>query len=243
MVEYRMEPPRRNVSQTSQFSVPPSQTDVLGKLEQVVHARQRPTILSFDQKVVVISDLVADIDNFSQQLETRQKQLASTWPCVLLKPAALLGDGETVARWTPLDLELAPQVIDAESAAMSAARAGFDVQHVDLPSASRSFFMGIADAIRTRLSASLGSIGKGSGQSSSPPSTLVEVWATANLQTVLFAKGYFVSTQQGFGMSNPAKRALPHGQYSFGINRGGVPDFDKTVWAVPQVTKVVLSKP
>ena len=50
---------------------------------------------------------------------------------------------------------------------------------------------------------------------------------------VLYAKGFFLSTQTVFGISTPARGYLPPGRYSFGIVDQGMPRFEDFLWEIP----------
>jgi hypothetical protein len=58
--------------------------------------------------------------------------------------------------------------------------------------------------------------------------------------TVLCAKGFFVSTGTGFGISTPAQGYLTPGRYSFGIMTSTGPKFEDVVWTCPRELKVNL---
>jgi hypothetical protein len=58
--------------------------------------------------------------------------------------------------------------------------------------------------------------------------------------TVIYAKGYFISTGTAFGISNPAVSYLSAGRYSFGIMDSGNPRFDNIVWTCPTVVRLDL---
>jgi hypothetical protein len=57
--------------------------------------------------------------------------------------------------------------------------------------------------------------------------------------TVLYAKGYFVSTGMALGVSTPAQGQLS-GTYSFGIMDSGKARFESTLWSCPAVVKLNL---
>ena len=59
--------------------------------------------------------------------------------------------------------------------------------------------------------------------------------------TVMYSKGYFLSTGAAFGMSTPARRTIAAGRYSFGILDKGVARYAKTVWPCPAVLSLDLS--
>jgi hypothetical protein len=52
-------------------------------------------------------------------------------------------------------------------------------------------------------------------------------------ETVVFCKGYFLSTAAGFGQSTPAHKAIPPGQYCFGVMRTDGLRFQDLVWDCP----------
>lgn len=52
-------------------------------------------------------------------------------------------------------------------------------------------------------------------------------------ETVVFCKGYFLSTVAGFGQSTPAKNRIPAGQYCFGVMRQGAPRIQDLLWDCP----------
>src|SRR6266481_2908838 len=50
--------------------------------------------------------------------------------------------------------------------------------------------------------------------------------AAATGQAILFTKGYFVSTQKGFGTATPATKTIPTGCYQFGMLVANSPRFE-----------------
>ena len=63
--------------------------------------------------------------------------------------------------------------------------------------------------------------------------------------TIIYSKGFFLSTGTAFGVSTPARRALLPGRYCFGIVDGGAPKYENLLWPVaPQgPVHVRLNKP
>ena len=59
--------------------------------------------------------------------------------------------------------------------------------------------------------------------------------------TVLYSKGYFLSTGTAFGTSTPARGHLAAGRYSFGIMENGMTRYDPVLWTCPAV--VTLNQP
>ena len=58
--------------------------------------------------------------------------------------------------------------------------------------------------------------------------------------TILYAKGYFLSTGTAFGVSTPATAYLLPSRYSFGIMEPGGPRFENIVWSCPGTVKLRL---
>jgi hypothetical protein len=58
--------------------------------------------------------------------------------------------------------------------------------------------------------------------------------------TVLYAKGYFLSTGTAFGISTPATGQLSSGRYSFGIMESAGPKFEGIVWTCPATVRLKL---
>ena len=69
------------------------------------------------------------------------------------------------------------------------------------------------------------------GSGATLPPTVVN--SNRHGDTVLYAKGFFVSTGAGFGVSTPATGYLSRGRYSFGIMDSGMPRFEGIVWDCP----------
>lgn len=98
-----------------------------------------------------------------------------------------------------------------------------------------------ADVFIDRLSEFIFTRAADSGISSSPPVTIVETNRSGD--TVLYAKGYFLSTGTAFGISTPATATLQSGRYSFGILESGVPRFENAVWSIPALGNIHLNLP
>lgn|GEM_PF-5952684 len=58
--------------------------------------------------------------------------------------------------------------------------------------------------------------------------------------TILYAKGYFLSTGTAFGVSTPATAYLVPSRYSFGIMESGGPRFENIVWSCPTNVRLKL---
>jgi hypothetical protein len=58
--------------------------------------------------------------------------------------------------------------------------------------------------------------------------------------TILYAKGYFLSTGTAFGVSTPATAYLVPSRYSFGIMDSGGPRFENIVWSCPADVRLKL---
>ncbi len=60
---------------------------------------------------------------------------------------------------------------------------------------------------------------------------------------VVYTKGFFLSTETGFGKSTPAKGLLPAGRYDFGVRVNGVSQFSGTLWSVPHAGNIFVPLP
>jgi len=58
--------------------------------------------------------------------------------------------------------------------------------------------------------------------------------------TILYAKGYFLSTGTAFGISTPAKAYLLPSRYSFGIVESAGPRFENVLWSCPTTVHLRL---
>lgn len=58
--------------------------------------------------------------------------------------------------------------------------------------------------------------------------------------TVLYCKGYFVSTATAFGTSTPARNKIPAGRYTFGIAEPNGPRFEGVIWTCPTNVRLRL---
>jgi len=76
--------------------------------------------------------------------------------------------------------------------------------------------------------------------SSSPTTPPTVVNSNRGGDTVLYAKGYFLSTGTALGVSTPATGALPSGRYSFGILDNGTYRFENIVWTCPATVRLNL---
>lgn len=77
-------------------------------------------------------------------------------------------------------------------------------------------------------------------QSAEVPDETTIVNTKRNGDTVIYAKGYFLSTGSAFGTSTPAERRLYPGRYSFGIIENGSPRYEPIVWSCPTTVELDL---
>jgi hypothetical protein len=94
----------------------------------------------------------------------------------------------------------------------------------------------VADRAAEFIAASAAPDGGGRGSGSA---TVVD--SNRSGDTIVFCKGYFVSTATGFGVSTPAMRRISKGRYSFGIvEANGSHRFDNTLWTCPAQVRLNL---
>lgn len=116
------------------------------------------------------------------------------------------------------------------------ARMGLSVFRLSISDAVQALRKGLIEFLDVRLIATMATNG-----SNSPVPTVVDTNRAGD--QVLYAKGYFASTQQGFGRSTPARSHLLPGRYGFGIMDGQNPRFDPVLWSVPYHGNIWLPLP
>lgn len=220
--------------------------EVREELEVILSERRAiPQQLRISNVLLPIKDLAPAIENFIAQKQ-RLDDANSEWPAVQLRfdqnPA--LG-----IRWIPLDLGRSIDLSQTEKSVgarlelnanrevllVEAERANFSTRLIDTEEARRSFLDVISYVIGRRVS------GPADRNNNGPPSDEFEITTDLPNEEILFSTGFFVSTEQGFGISTPATRRLEWGVYTFGINRGGSRKFSQTAWTVPDVLSVHLT--
>lgn len=258
MAQFEMEPPSRRSRALAHSRPLPSTQEIAQSVSNEMLSNPRLDRLTIRDYVIGVADLQNDIREFRTQFAAVER-IGYHWPCAVIFPPRLEPtEAQPASRLVPLDLTDGSQyphtansilietadgrLLDPSASGVRAEQAGFKVEMIPPSFVIGLLITGIADAVRTRVAA-IGVSGTPGGPGYSPPQTPFEVTTNINKQTVLFAKGHFLSTRQGFGQSSPAKRVINHGQYTFGIDKNGTPDFDQTVWAVPQVLSVHLNKP
>ena len=202
--------------------------------------RPVPPTLALGTKTVSIPDVRPDIIAFREQRLLLQRY-GQLWPSVRLNsdPGNL-----DRAYWAPLDLSIYmpdvnfPEVVIADGSALlksekEAQQAGF-ITKKSSPDEMCKAFTDILGGVIHRRSSSTDDPNAG------PPTDELTVTTNSHGVQVLYATGYFVSTQRGFGISTPVSRALPWGNYIFGYKKDNKVRFDDTLWTVPHDTKIHL---
>ncbi|EKY30391.1 hypothetical protein HMPREF0185_00442 [Brevundimonas diminuta 470-4] len=133
---------------------------------------------------------------------------------------AIFRRGERERQGSPLRV---PVFTDARNADASAVVRGLERSGIDLITVPQREFIHQA-ALRAAEFATLASRG-------ATAQTIVHTPQPG--ETVIYCKGYFLSTTAGFGTSTPAKSVIPPGQYCFGIMRPDGPRFQDLVWNCP----------
>lgn len=111
-------------------------------------------------------------------------------------------------------------------------RSGLEISHVDSSEAEDVFLSRLSEFVSSRANF---------GQAVTPPVTIVH--SNRRGDTVLYARGYFLSTGTAFGVSTPATGTLAGGRYSFGILNSGSPKFENIVWSISATKKIKLNLP
>lgn len=236
----------------SRIMMRPASVDALGAvLRGLAFSRDPvPPSLRVADKVFNVADVAADIANFRQQrfLLDRAKQ---PWPAVTLQYNSGRFHGRRLVPLNLLSYVAAGRMSGADIAlvgnqsSQEASKSGLEVSYLDSDQALNAFAVSLAEFLESRgRDSAARSFAVGSaddGDAFTPPSDLFTVTTDHDREEVLFAKGYFFSTTQGFGFSTPACRTVEHGNYTFGIRRHSGPIFSETVWSVPEVMSIHLS--
>ena len=112
---------------------------------------------------------------------------------------------------------------------LSLEKAKFKLEQVAPPQATEIFVDRLAEFLSVEVTA---------GSTPIRANTIVN--SNRHGDTVIYAKGYFVSTGTAFGLSTPAQRYLAPGRYSFGIMDSGQPKFQNVVWNCPTTVRLDL---
>jgi hypothetical protein len=206
------------------------------RFEQFVPIRSRPDLdevlpdrVVLDDRVVSTIDVKEDLSHFIQQTEFDQPNYV-----VEMEDDGLDQHDPSRRKFDVLvkvpDLKQRTQTYD--NFLQTLAASGFQISMVDRPTARKTFFRGLAEFLFARSR---------SGLLGTPPVT--EVHTKRKGDTVLYAKGYFLSTGTAFGTSWPAFVALPSGRYSFGIEDWSGQRFEKTVRSIPSIGVVMVKLP
>ena len=216
-----------------------TEKSVQNKLREFTSAAEPvPNILVLDGAQVSISDIRRAIIAFREQKWLLQR-FGMLWPSVRLQ-----SDPGNVEKtyWVPLDLStyvtdsnvLEREIANGDALAnaeIKARRAGFIIKRSSPDEMDDSFNDILGEVVHRRVSST-------KDPNTGPPTNVFTVTTNSHGVQLLFAIGFFVSTQQGFGISTPASRHLPWGQYTFGYKQGSKVRFDNIVWKVPDVTNI-----
>lgn len=148
----------------------------------------------------------------------------------LQQTVALMRDEDSVD--PDLPVLLAPDLTDVERSydelLATLERSGIGVRTVSPEAAERTLIDRMSEFLAVRSRKSAGGTG-----------TLVNSRRSGD--TVLYCKGFYVSTATGFGLSTPATKSIPAGRYTFGIVEPTGDRFEGLVWTCP--TTVTLNLP
>lgn len=195
--------------------------------------------LSVANREVSISDLAVSIRAFRAQLSWLN---AFDFECPVVRLFASEARDPNSVYYVPLDLQIqagpshpsrAQIVRAAEGVGTAAHVAGLQVGMAPTKEVTNTVSELMGNIVARRLKEA--TVGFGN-----PPEAVFTVTTDSSRVEVLFAKGYFISTRQGFGFSTPARRPLPWGGYIFGHTQSGAARFVDTLWTVPDVQEIHL---
>ena len=213
--------------------------DELGN--SIEHRASPPTSVVVDGIPVHIDDLSLPIARFGAQFHDLLNE-GLTWPCARFIQRDMFSEDDDdegmaplVIRWVPIDLTagsasgtVSERVVDQAEARI--ANLGLGSVRRPLSDVFRTFRARLAEDIMSRWL-----VENQPSMSQFGNDDPVEVTTDSDRLNVLFSVGPFLSTQQGFGLSSPAKRQLRPGSYCFGVARPfGEPYFSEIIWNVPE---------
>lgn len=200
-----------------------------------------PTEITVGNQTASIIDLAATIDCFRQQRHMLIR-FGQTWPCVAIWKRSQ--ERESIRLRVPLDLGTPSQPHGDKAEIMighagqrvtyEATAVGFQVKEILPTEVGKTFSEMVGEIIGQRIA------GDSFGNSEPPPGPF-EVTTDSPGIEILYSKGYFVSTTQGFGFSTPARKELRWGQYLFGTCVGGSTTFSDTLWTVPETQSIHIA--
>ena len=120
---------------------------------------------------------------------------------------------------------------------------GIEMSEITVDDGDSTFFDRVTDFLALRIAWRTGGkrIDNFAAQVENPRLTIVDSQSSGDV--VLLMKGYFVTTQLGFGRSTPASRMLAEGEYSFGILDEANPRMHPVLWPIPYSQHVPLPLP
>jgi hypothetical protein len=115
-------------------------------------------------------------------------------------------------------------------------QSGIELKEVDSSEALEAFVERLAEAMAQMFANSYLQMG-------GPPvlgNKATTVCSNRANDTILCAKGYFLSTGTAFGVSTPAYGYLVPSRYCFGIMEPGGPRFENVLWSCPTTVRLRL---
>lgn len=218
--EFEFEPSKRQESKGQAFE------SALINAESFVRAaaKKLPDRFDFEGRSVSTADVSADFAAHQEQNQILERYGVPA-PAVQLKLITPIGVEIEVI--SPVRVELTHEENPAYRVVQEIdelVRAGLRAFTVSPREAEEHFRERAADfiAVRAAYAATGG-----------PPNPNVTVTTNRNGDTIIYSKGYFYSTQTGFGTSTPASNHLPAGRYDFGILVSKHPHWNGVLWSVP----------
>jgi len=216
--------------------------------DSIEHRASPPTVMFVNGMPVHVDDLSVPIERFANQFHGLIRK-NMTWPCARFVQRDLFaeedddeGKAPRVMRWVPIDLTEGKHTdaVSERDVLQTEARAadlGLTVARRSLSDVFRTFRARLGEDIMSRWH-----VENQQPSSQFPNDDPIEITTDSDRLEVLFSIGPFLSTQQGFGRSSPAKRHLRPGSYCFGIARPhGEPWFSETIWNVPETMRMHLA--
>ncbi|WKA27501.1 hypothetical protein [Bradyrhizobium roseum] len=232
-------PPRHNEAESAKASLEKSNSDpdvlasaIRGDVSSLVSQSSFPNQLTVDSAQIGTADIAKDVEEYRTQMEelSLSGNPAHAVDLEYRSHSMATGRGRIITvllRFLPITEPISKY----EGFLTSLNQSGIRPYPISQNDAHEIFVDRLSEFIATRVD---------SGVGSSPPSTFVETNRIG--ETVLYAKGYFLSTGTVFGTSTPAIASIPSGRYSFGIlNSKGQQQFENAVWSIPTQSAIRLN--
>jgi hypothetical protein len=209
----------------------PQIKDGLRELLENIENQSFPRELHIGTSTIQAADIASDVHDFKLQKEVFEVHGIPHFAVTMEnRTGSILEDMQSVSVLIKVP-DLGRPMESYSFLVSDLERSGLDISQVESSEANDVFLSRLSEFVSSRANVA--------GQ----VAPLVTVHSNRRGDTVLYAKGYFLSTGTAFGISTPATGTLEGGRYSFGILESGSPKFEKIVWQIPENSEIKLDLP